>query len=188
MDLTRSEMQRIADRKAVIRHDAKNQITYIVMGIKGDPDHLLYMSINVDEIKERQMRVIPTFIWDYLAYYPGEEKEELAKIQWHFQYKLAIKNSSELNLDTELMSRILLGHSVVSYNESGTENGTTWTILSPKPNYPREVLVIGPIPLFNWMPFKLAAGVTLLSVFVLSLGVYGLLVPMQRKLRRSIML
>ncbi len=42
---------------------------------------------------------------------------------------------------------------------------------------------MGPVPLFNWMPFQLAAGITLLSLFVLSLGVYGLLVPMQRKLR-----
>jgi two-component system sensor histidine kinase RstB len=45
------------------------------------------------------------------------------------------------------------------------------------------VLVLGPVPLFNWMPFQLAAGITLLSLFVLSLGVYGLLVPMQRRLR-----
>jgi two-component system sensor histidine kinase RstB len=46
------------------------------------------------------------------------------------------------------------------------------------PSSPSEVLVLGPVPLFNWMPFQLAAGITLLSLFVLSLGVYGLLVPM----------
>ena len=183
VDLTRSELRRIDDQKAVIRYDAQNQMTYIVMGIKNDPEHLLYMSLNVEEIKERQMRVIPTFIWDYLAYYPGAEKQELAQIQKHFQYKLEIKNIVDLNLDTELMSRILLGHSIVSYKDSGSESGTNITILSPKPNFPRQVLVIGPIPLFNWMPFELATGVTLLSLFVLSLGVYGLLVPMQRKLR-----
>lgn len=38
--------------------------------------------------------------------------------------------------------------------------------------------------MFNWMPFQLAAGITLLSMFILCLGVYGLIVPMQRKLRQ----
>jgi len=90
---------------------------------------------------------------------------------------------SELNLDTEQTSRILLDHNIVSYRDSASESGTTITIYSPKPQAPREVLVIGPIPLFNWMPIELATGVTLLSLFVLSLGVYGLLVPMQRRLR-----
>lgn len=38
--------------------------------------------------------------------------------------------------------------------------------------------------MFNWMPVKLAAGITLLSMFLLCLGVYGLIVPMQRKLKQ----
>ncbi|OTG85962.1 two-component sensor histidine kinase [Acinetobacter sp. ANC 4558] len=184
VDLTRTEKQRLANLQAVIRYDAQNQTAYIVMGIKGDPNHLLYMSVKVEDLDERQMRAIPTFIWDYLAYYPGQEKETLAKIQKYFRYKVDIKNILELNLDSEQTSRILLDHnSIVLYRDSTSENGTTITILSPKPKFPRQVLVIGPIPVFNWMPFSLAAGVTLLSLFVLSLGIYGLLVPIQRKLR-----
>ncbi len=62
--------------------------------------------------------------------------------------------------------------------------GTTISIVSPMPNSPSEVLVLGPVPIFNWMPFQLAAGITLLSMFMLSLGVYGLILPMQRKIRQ----
>ena len=53
----------------------------------------------------------------------------------------------------------------------------------PLPSSPSKVLVLGPVPIFNWMPFQLAAGITLLSLFCTQFGVYGLLVPMQRKLR-----
>lgn len=38
--------------------------------------------------------------------------------------------------------------------------------------------------LFNWLPFRLFAGVTLLSLFLISLGVYTLIFPLERKLRQ----
>ena len=76
-----------------------------------------------------------------------------------------------------------LDHSIILYRDSASIRGTTISIISPIPSSTSEVLVMGPVPLFNWMPFQLAAGITLLSLFVLSLGIYGLLVPMQRKLR-----
>lgn len=76
-----------------------------------------------------------------------------------------------------------LDHSIILYRDSASIRGTTISIISPIPGSTSQVLVMGPVPLFNWMPFQLATGITLLSLFVLSLGVYGLLVPMQRKLR-----
>src|SRR5690606_9334327 len=88
-----------------------------------------------------------------------------------------------LPLDSEQIGRLRLDHSIILYRDSASIRGTTISIVSPIPSSVSEVLVMGPVPLFNWMPFQLAAGITLFSMFVLSLGVYGLLVPMQRKLR-----
>ena len=51
------------------------------------------------------------------------------------------------------------------YKDSATMRGTNITIISPMPSNPSEVLVIGPVPVFNWMPFQLAGGITLLSLF-----------------------
>lgn len=183
IDLTNSEKSRIEQQQAVVQYNAKDKIAHVIIGIKNDPQHLIYINVNVDDLGERQMRFIPLFIWDYLAYYPGQEKERLAQIRQHFKYNVAIKNVSELNLDGDQIRRILLDQSIVLFKDSASENGTTMSIFSPMPNSPRKVLVIGPIPIFNWMPFELATGITLLSLFVLSFGVYGLLVPMQRKLR-----
>ena len=181
VDLSRTEQKRIDNRKAAVRYDAENSIAYIIIGLRDDPKHLLY--IKVDKIGERQMKALPIFILDYLVYYPGQEKEYLAKIQSNFSYPIQIEKVQNLPLDSEQIGRLRLDHSIILYRDNATVRGTTISIVPPMPSSPSEVLVLGPVPLFNWMPFQLAAGITLLSLFVLSLGVYGLLVPMQRRLR-----
>ena len=182
VDLSRAELRRIKERKAAVRYNAENMIAYIILGMKDDPNHYLY--IKADKITERQMKALPIFVLDYLVYYPGQEKEYLAKIQQHFSYPVNIKNIQELPLDSEQIGRLRLDHSIILYRDNATVRGTTISIVSPMPNSPSEVLVLGPVPLFNWMPFQLAAGITLLSMFMLSLGVYGLILPMQRKIRQ----
>lgn len=181
VDITRAEGRRIAERKAVVRWDAESGIAYIVVGLRDDPGHYLY--IKADSITERQMKALPVFILDYLVYYPGQEKEYLARIQDYFSYPVSIENVQNLPLDSEQIGRLRLDHSIILYRDNASIRGTTISIISPIPGSTSQVLVMGPVPLFNWMPFQLATGITLLSLFVLSLGVYGLLVPMQRKLR-----
>ena len=181
VDLTRAEAKRIEERKAVVRWDAQTNVAYIIIGLKDDAGHLLY--IKAENITERQMKALPVFVLDYLVYYPGQEKEYLQRIQHYFAYPMQIEDVKNLPLDSEQIGRLRLDHSIILYRDSATVRGTTISIVSPIPSSTTEVLVMGPVPLFNWMPFQLAAGITLLSLFVLSLGVYGLLVPMQRKLR-----
>ncbi|AOA59109.1 sensor histidine kinase BfmS [Acinetobacter larvae] len=182
IDLSRAEQKRIENQKAAVRFDAKKGVAYLIMGIEGDPQHYLY--VKIDSLTERQMKVLPVFIWDYLAYYPGQEEEYLKKIQKHFYYNLSIEKISNLALDSEQFGRIQSDQNLVIYRDSASVRGTTISILAPLANAKDRVLVMGPMPMFNWMPFKLAAGITLLSLFLLSLGVYGLIVPMQRKIKQ----
>ena len=182
VELSRTELKRIDRQQAVVRYDAEQGVAYLIIGLKDDPKHYLY--VKVDSINEKQMKAIPIFIWDYLVYYPGQEREYLEKIQNHFYYKVDIQNISQLHLDSEQIGRLRSDQSVILYQDNASVRGTTISILSPMPNQPGDVLVMGPVPMFNWMPFQLAAGITLLSMFILCLGVYGLIVPMQRKLRQ----
>ena len=181
IDLSRAEKKRIDNQQAVVRYDAEKEIAYLVIGLKNDPKHFLY--IKVDTIGERQMKALPIFILDYLVYYPGQEQEYIEKIQKHFSYNIRIQKIADINLDSEQVGRLRADQSVILYRDSASVRGTTISIINPMPNQPGSVLVMGPVPMFNWMPFKLAAGITLLSMFLLSLGVYGLIVPIQRKLR-----
>ncbi|NHC04502.1 sensor histidine kinase BfmS [Acinetobacter sp. 187] len=182
VELSRTELKRIEKQQAVVRYDAEQGVAYLIVGVKNDLKHYLY--VKIDSIGEKQMKAIPIFIWDYLVYYPGQEKEYLAKIQKHFYYNVDIRNISQLSLDSEQIGRLRSDQSVILYQDNASVRGTTISILSPMPNQPGDVLVMGPVPMFNWMPFQLAAGITLLSMFILCLGVYGLIVPMQRKLRQ----
>jgi two-component system, OmpR family, sensor histidine kinase RstB len=181
VDLSRLERKRIESRKAAVRYDAETSVAYVIIGLPDDPDHLVYIKVN--SIGERQMKALPVFIMDYLVYYPGQEKQYLAKIQDRFSYPVGIFPMRDLSLDPEQVGRLRLDHSIILYRDNASVRGTTISVVAPMPGSTTEVMMLGPVPLFNWMPFQLAAGITLMSLFVLSLGVYGLLVPMQRKLR-----
>lgn len=182
VELSRTEKKRIEAQKSVVRYDASNSIAYIIIGLRDDPQH--FLSIKVDKITERQMKALPIFVLDYLMFYPGQEQEYLAKIQKHFSYPINIYNIQDVNLDSEQIGRLRQDQSVMLYKDSATVRGTTISIVSPIPNQPTRVLVLGPVPMFNWMPLQLSAGITLFSLFLLSLGVYGLILPLERKIRQ----
>ena len=180
VQLSRAEHRRIKAQKAVVRYDAEAGIGYIIVGTKQDPTHYLY--IKIDGFNERQMKALPVFVMEYLAYYPGEEQENLDKIQKRFSYPVTIQRIQDLELDSEQVGRLRLDHTVLLYRDNASIRGTTISVLHPLSSAPDRVLMLGPVPMFNWMPFQLAAGITLLSLFILSLGVYGLMIPMQRKI------
>jgi len=182
IELSRTEKKRIEEQKSVVRYDAETSIAYVIIGLRSDPQHFLY--IKVDKIGERQMKALPIFILDYLIYYPGQEKQYVEKIQTHFSYPINIYNVKDLNLDSEQIGRLRQNQSIMLYRDNATIRGTTISIISPMPNNPLNVLVLGPVPMFNWMPFQLSAGITLFSLFLLSLGVYGLILPLERKIRQ----
>jgi len=182
VELSRTEKKRIAEQKSVVRYDANHGVGYIIIGLKDDPQHFLY--IKVDKIGERQMKALPIFVLDYLMFYPGQEREYLERIKQHFYYPIEIMDIRDVNLDSEQIGRLRQDQSVLLYKDSATIRGTTISIVSPMPNYPERALILGPVPMFNWMPFQLSAGITLFSLFLLSLGVYGLILPLERKIRQ----
>ncbi|WP_017395965.1 sensor histidine kinase BfmS [Acinetobacter haemolyticus] len=182
VELSRTEKKRIAEQKSVVRYDANHGVGYIIIGLKDDPQHFLY--IKVDKIGERQMKALPIFVLDYLMFYPGQESEYLERIKQHFYYPIEIMDIRDVNLDSEQIGRLRQDQSVLLYKDSATIRGTTISIVSPMPNYPARALILGPVPMFNWMPFQLSAGITLFSLFLLSLGVYGLILPLERKIRQ----
>ena len=121
---------------------------------------------------------------DHLIFYPGQEREYLEKIRKHFSYPIEILDIKDISLDSEQIGRLRQDQSILLYRDNATVRGTTISIVSPMPNHPAQVLVLGPVPMFNWMPLQLSAGITLFSLFLLSLGVYGLILPLERKVRQ----
>ena len=109
------------------------------------------------------------FLLDDLVNYPAQESQRLLELKQKFSFNITIKPLSSLDLDLDQMRRIRRNDVVLVFNDSATATGSSIQIVSPVSG--NEVLVMGPIPLFNWLPFRLFASVTLLSLFLIRLGV-----------------
>lgn len=182
LELSRSEHRRLESHHAIVRYDDKTAIGDIYARIEGMSN--VYLHIRVDKLSEVQIKMIPILILEDLVYYSGSEENRLEQLQPYFPYKLAFRSLSDLQLDMDQLSRLRLdkAQTILLYEDSGTAQGTTISAISAYTNVPNKVLLLGPVPVFNWFPFRIFAGITLFSLLILSLGVYFLMRPLQRKI------
>lgn len=179
--LSSGELKRIERQQAVVRYDEKHG-TQIIVGVKDKPHY--YLNIQLHSISEKQIKALSIFVIDYLAEYPGKEQEYVKKISQHFSYDLEVKPLKSLNLDPEQIGRLKQDQSLLLYRDNTTLHRNNFYIVSPIAGDYNHVLVLGGIPIYNDMPLQLAAMITLLALLLLSLGVYGLILPLDRKTRQ----
>ncbi len=168
VDITRAEGRRIAERKAVVRWDAESGIAYIVVGLRDDPGHYLY--IKADSITRAPDEGLTSLYPGLSGLLSRSGKEYLARIQDYFSYPVSIENVQNLPLDSEQIGRLRLDHSIILYRDNASIRGTTISIISPIPGSTSQVLVMGQVPLFNWMPFQLADWYYLIKPFCVESG------------------
>jgi two-component system sensor histidine kinase RstB len=176
---SRSERERLDAKKAVVRYNT-DKVYGDIYAQTDDPNHLLYG--RVDKVSEQQIKAMAVFLLDDLVHYPAQEEQRLLHIQPHFSFKLHLEPLEKLQLDVDQRARLRRKEVVLVFRDSATNLGSSIQLVSPTSR--DEMLVMGPIPLFNWLPFRLFAGVILLSLFLISLGVYALIFPLERKLRQ----
>lgn len=182
LDLSRAERRRLSDGRAIVRYDPTQIVGDIYTQVDGQPD--VYLHMKVDKLSEVQIKMIPILVLEDLTYYPGAEQQRLEELQPYFSYPIAFEKLSDLNLDMDQISRLRTDktQTILLYRDSATMQGTTISAVSAYTNVPNRVLVLGPVPIFNWLPFKVFAGVVLFSLFLLIMGVYFLILPLERKI------
>jgi two-component system sensor histidine kinase RstB len=182
LDTSRSERRRLDSKHAIVRYNDKTATGDIYTRVEGIPD--AYLHIQVNKLSEVQIKMIPILILEDLVYYPGSEEQRLKELQPYFPYPLSFRNLSDLYLDMDQLSRLRMDktQTILLYRDSATMQGTTITAVSAYTNVPNKVLVLGPVPVFNWLPFRLFASITLFSLFMLILGVYALMRPLEHKI------
>lgn len=182
LDLSRAERRRLSDGRAIVRYDPTQIVGDIYTQVDGQPD--VYLHMKVDKLSEVQIKMIPILVLEDLSYYPGAEQQRLEELQPYFSYPIAFEKLSDLNLDMDQISRLRTDktQTILLYRDSATMQGTTISAVSAYTNVPNRVLVLGPVPIFNWLPFKVFAGVVLFSLFLLIMGVYFLILPLERKI------
>jgi two-component system sensor histidine kinase RstB len=125
---------------------------------------LLYA--RVDRISEQQIRALGVFLLDDLTHYENHEQARLDELNAHQRARLRRKEV------------------VPVYRDTGTSRNPTLRIVGPISNAAgAQVLEIGPIALFNQLPFRLLMLIIFMSLVLILLGVYALILPLERRLR-----
>lgn len=173
------DAEKLEKYKAVVRYDDSPPAAEILQKIP-DENNLLKVALN--KVTEQQAKAMGVFLLDDLSYYPGQEQARIDELRQYFSYDISLKNIQDMGLDPDQEARIRRKEIVLLFRDSTSVGNSAITMVIPNTSY-EQVIVMGPVPLFDWSPFRLVAGVTLLSLLLISLGVYTLIFPLERKIR-----
>ena len=180
-DFRTSEINRLNKQQAVVRFNSDTNTAEIYYKISGE-DKVLHVSFN--KLSEQQIKGVGVLLLDDLSYYRtlAEKQQRLQQIQKFFPFKLTLQSINKLQLDTDQKARLYRKDIVIMFRDNTSVENSSIRVLAPT-EIQDTVVDLGPIPLFNWFPLNLIISTTLISMFLISLGVYALIFPLERKLQ-----
>lgn len=180
-DFRTSEINRLNKQQAVVRFNSDTNTADIYYKISGE-DNVLHASFN--KLSEQQIKGVGVLLLDDLSHYRtlAEKQQRLQQIQKFFPFKLTLQSINKLQLDTDQKARLYRKDIVIMFRDNTSVENSSIRVLAPT-EIQDTVVDLGPIPLFNWFPLNLIISITLISMFLISLGVYALIFPLERKLQ-----
>ncbi len=180
-DFRTSEINRLNKQQAVVRFNSDNNTAEIYYKVSGE-NNVLHVSFN--KLSEQQIKGVGVLLLDDLSYYRtlAEKQQRLQQIQTFFPFKLTLQSINKLQLDTDQKARLYRKDIVIMFRDNTSVENSSIRVLAPT-EIQDTVVDLGPIPLFNWFPLNLIISITLISMFLISLGVYALIFPLERKLQ-----
>ena len=180
-DFKTSEINRLNKQQAVVRFNGDTNTAEIYHKVSGE-NNVLHVSFN--KLSEQQIKGVGVLLLDDLSYYRtlAEKQQRLQQIQKFFPFKLTLQSVNKLQLDTDQKARLYRKDIVIMFRDNTSVENSSIRVLAPT-EIQDTVVDLGPIPLFNWFPLNLIISITLISMFLISLGVYALIFPLERKLQ-----
>ncbi len=180
-DFKSSEINRLNKQQAVVRYNNDTNTADIYHKVSGE-NNVLHVSVN--KLSEQQIKGVGVLLLDDLSYYHtlAEKQQRLQQIQKFFPFKLTLQSINKLQLDTDQKARLYRKDIVIMFRDNSSVENSSIRVLAPT-ELQDTVVNLGPIPLFNWFPLNLIISITLISMFLVSLGVYALIFPLERKLQ-----
>ena len=180
-DFRTSEINRLNKQQAVVRFNSDTNTAEIYHKVSGE-NNVLHVSFN--KLSEQQIKGVGLLLLDDLSYYRtlAEKQQRLQQIQKFFPFKLTLQSINKLQLDTDQKARLYRKDIVIMFRDNTSVENSSIRVLAPT-EIQDTVVDLGPIPLFNWFPLNLIISITLISMFLISLGVYALIFPLERKLQ-----
>lgn len=181
IDFKASELKRLEENKTVVRYVAQPAYADIFHPIEGEDN---VITVRISKVTEQQLRAMAVLLLNDLSYYKdlSSKRQRLDDISKQFAFPLSIEKIVDLELDDDQLRRLDRNEVVMLFRDSTRSDDSSIKIIAPS-ELENMALVIGPVGLFKWFPFNLIISVVLISMFLISLGVYALIFPLERKLQ-----
>ena len=182
VDFSSSELRRFEKGETVVRYDNKKNYADVYQRLQ---ERDVALTVRIAQVTEQQVRALSVFLLDDMSYYTtlSAKRARLAELEKKFPFPLALKGVNDLNLDSDQLARLRRDEVVILFQDTSTsQSNSSIRIIVPSEINDMAILM-GPIPLFNWFPLNLIISMVLISMFLISLGVYALIFPLERKLQ-----
>lgn len=170
------ESSRLEEGKSVVRYDATVQSARIFQKIPGEPN---LITGEVDQIQETQLRGIASILQEDFDQY-ADKAAHIEDLQAYFPYPLQIISINKLEFDAEQLERLQRKKTVILFNEGGSLSTSSFKMVIPLKSS-TDIVMAGPIPIFDRAPLDLIMSIAALGLFILALGLYALIKPLERK-------
>ena len=183
LSLSEAEKELLLQQKPVIHADIDKHSAKVFYSVSVTSNKVL--SLTVHDINEQLARVAGLLVVNELQRHDYNTDERLAVfslLKQQFSFPLALIRQHNLALDATQLRLLQRGEMVISVSENAF-NVASIKVYSPT-DVLDEVLVVGPIPMFDWAPRSFIISHVLLGVLLFAITVYILLRPLQLRLRR----
>lgn len=179
LELKARELNRLQNGRAVVRQEYDTNHLQVYYHI--DNNELL--SLKITQIGDRQARAMAIFLLDDLSQYPNDmaKAERLEELSNRLGYRVQLKPVHDLSLDEGQLARLMVGDTVLSFYDGTASQSSTVSIITPS-DTAGLAIVAGPIGLFHLFPVNLLISTAFMAMLLISLGVYALIFPLERRL------
>lgn len=181
VDFKARELKRLAEEKAVVRYNIKTNEALVYCRI-GSEDNVLW--VNVPKVSERQLKAMMAVLLDDLSTYstPDAKRGRLDFLSKRFGYTVSLEAMTGMDLDLEQVEKLSQGEPVLLFQDGVSSQDPNFSIVIES-KIKGLVIVVGPVALFNYFPLNLVASVIVICLLLISVGVYGLIFPLERRLQ-----
>ncbi len=177
---TDQEMERLQAGRVVFRVSADDNSADIFRRLPVEP---LYVTTRMTKVSEQQARATMVLILDALGQHPRAQWDQaFANIQAQFGFPLARIPVADIRLDAEQRDRLMRREVVISLSENMP--GASGVRVYARIGDTGEVLVIGPLQLFEKLPLGLVIPLGMAALLLMGLAAYFLVRPLERRLKK----
>ncbi|PIE47341.1 MAG: two-component sensor histidine kinase [Gammaproteobacteria bacterium] len=175
------ELERLSNSQSVVHYDKETKLATVYHRV-FDSDQLV--TTQLAEASEQQVRAMSIFLLDDLSHYQGFEskKQRLAFLSTKFPFPMSYQNHKDIEMDDDQLIRLRRNEVVIQLGGANKSGNYTFNVLIPT-EMSDVAIILGPIQRFNLFPLQLVLGALAAGLLIISLGVYILIYPLDKRLK-----